>query len=155
MPLEQSGQERLRALNDAAATALTSALEIAKELRSPKTLAAVLLQIGNASGQRALTYKSIGQVDLARDTLKICRASLLNAKNIYAEIGDDHGVANAVLNLVNQIRFFGEIEEAKLMLADVMRAATKFGDERLLEKAGQLQERLETGRIPDYPLSFS
>jgi hypothetical protein len=53
------------------------------------------------------------------------------------------------LNLANQIRFFGELEEAKELVQAVIPIAKKYGDDDLLRKAGILEDRLRTGKIPD------
>jgi hypothetical protein len=80
----------------------------------------------------------------------VCKRALLAAKDIYAQLGDEHEVANAQLNLANQIRFLGEVEEAKELLKAVIPVAEKYGDDDLRRKAGLLEERLRTGKIPDY-----
>jgi hypothetical protein len=52
--------------------------------------------------------------------------------------------------MANQIRFFGEIEAAKQLVNVVIPVAEKFGDDALGSKAKLLEERLHTGKIPDY-----
>jgi len=72
------------------------------------------------------------------------------AKDIYAQLADEYGVANAQFNLANQIRFFGEIEEAKELVKAVILVAERYGEDDLRRKAGLLEERLQSGKIPDY-----
>jgi hypothetical protein len=150
-----AASKNLATINRDANQAMISSLEMAMELRSPKTLAAVLLQIGTTIGQRALMFKSIGDTEAAKAAISACRTQLLAAKNISAELGDDYGTANATLNLINQLRFFGDTDALKLMLPEVIRVAEKYRDERLLRKANTLRERLETGVIPDYQIPRS
>jgi hypothetical protein len=80
----------------------------------------------------------------------VCKRSLLAAKDLYAALGDEHGVANVQMNLANQLRFLGETEEAKELIKAVIPVAEKYGDVDLRKKAGWLEESLRTGKIPDY-----
>jgi hypothetical protein len=143
-------QRRLEQLSRGYSEAFKSALELAQESKSGPATGAVLISIGNAAGQRALSLKQTGPEAAFYHERDVCKRALLAAKDIYAHLADEHQVANAQFNLANQIRFFDEIEEAKELVKGVIPVAEKYGDDDLLVKAKVLQKRLQTGEIPDY-----
>ena len=143
-------QKRLEQLSKGYSEAFKGALELAQESKSGPAMAAVLISIGNAAGQRALTLAQIGPKSAFEHERDVCKRALLAAKDIYAQLSDEHEVANAQFNLANQIRFFGEVEEAKELVKAVIPVAEKYGDDDLRRKARILEERLRTGKIPDY-----
>ena len=106
--------------------------------------------VGNAAGQRALYLDALSVEDRARTERQRCRRALRTAKETYEYLQDELGKANAVFNLANQIRFFGETTEAAGLVESAIAVAEKHGDSRLLKKARWLKESLETGKIPDY-----
>ena len=113
-------------------------------------MAAVLILIGNAAGQRALTLMQTGPKVAFEHERDVCKRALLAAKDIFAQLADEHGIANAQFNLANQIRFLGEAEEAKGLIKAIIPVAEKCGDDDLRRKAGLLEKRLQTGKIPNY-----
>lgn len=143
-------QKRLEQLSKGYSEAFKGALELARESQSGPAMAAVLISLGNAAGQRAITLRQTGPKSAFENERDVCKRTLLAAKDIYAELGDEHGVANAQFNLANQIRFLGEAEEAKELLEALIPVAEKYGDDDMRRKAGLLEERLRTGEIPDY-----
>ncbi len=143
-------QERLEQLSKGYSEAFKGALELAHKSKSGSAMAAVLISIGNAAGQRALTLTQIDPKAAFEHERDVCKRAFLTAKDIYAQLGDEHGVANTLLSLANQIRFLGEVEEAKELIKAVIPVAEKCGDHDLRKKAGLLEERLRTGKIPDY-----
>ena len=142
-------QKRLEHHSKGYSEAFKGALELAQESKSGPAMAAVLISIGNAAGQRALTLMQTGPQAAFEHERDVCKRALLTAKDIYAQLGNEHEIANAQLNLANQIRFLGEAEEAKELIKAVIPIAEKYDDE-LLRKARLLEERLQTGKIPDY-----
>jgi hypothetical protein len=143
-------QKQLEQLSKGYSEAFKGALELAQESKSGPAMAAVLISIGSAAGQRAISLTQTGPKAAFEHERDTCKRALLAAKDIYAQLGDEHGVANVQLNLANQIRFFGEIEEAMELVKAVIPIAEKCGDDDLRRKAGILEERLQTGKIPDY-----
>jgi hypothetical protein len=143
-------QKRLEQLSKGYAEAFNGALALAHKSKSGTAMAAVLISIGNAAGQRAMTLMQTGPIAAFENERSVCKRALLAAKDVYAQLGDEHQAANAVFNLANQIRFLGEIDEAKDLVKVVISVAEKFGDEDLRKKAGWLEETLRTGKIPDY-----
>ncbi len=143
-------QKRLEQLSKGFTEAFEGALELARESKSGPAMAAVLISIGNSAGQRAMTLAQTGPQAAFEQERDACKRALLIAKDIYAQLGDEHEIANAQMNLANQIRFLGEVEEAKELVKAVIPVAEKYGDEDLLRKARLLEERLRTGKIPDY-----
>lgn len=143
-------QRRLEQLSKGFTEAFSGALELAGASKSGPAIAAVLISIGNAAGQRTITLMQTGPRAAFEHERDTCKRALLAAKDIYAQLGDEHGVANAQFNLANQIRFVGEVEEAKALVDAVIPIAEKYGDEDMRKKVGLLEERLRTGKIPDY-----
>ena len=143
-------QKRLEVLSKAYVEAFKVALELAQESQSGPAMAAVLVSLGNAAGQRAIFLNQIGPTTAFEHERDTCKHALLAAKDIYAQLGDENEIANTQMNLANQIRFLGEIDEAKALVKVVIPIAEKHGDENLLRKAKLLEERLRTGKIPDY-----
>jgi len=143
-------QRRLEQLSKGFSEAFVGALGLAQESKSGTAMAAVLICIGNAAGQRAITLMQTGPRGAFEHERDVCKRSLLAAKDIYAQLRDEHEIANAQFNLANQIRFFGETDEAMVLVKAVIPVAEKFGDKDLRKKAGWLEETLRTGKIPDY-----
>lgn len=141
---------KLRELQRDYGAAFTEAGALVTETKSGQVLAAVLTYIGVSAGLRAAQFGSLKVNDRAEVERRICRTALLAAKDMYNDLGDESGAANAVFNLANQIRFFGEEREAKELVAAAIEVAKKYCDERLVQKAGWLLRTLESGRIPDH-----
>ncbi len=55
-----------------------------------------------------------------------------------------------ISQITNQIRFFGEKDEALSLIVTAVEIAEKHNDSDLLKKAGWLRETIETGKTPDY-----
>jgi hypothetical protein len=143
-------QRRLEELSKGYSEAFKGALELAHESKSGPAMAAVLIAMGNAAGQRSLMLKLTGPQVAFENERGVCKRALLAAKDIYAQLGDEHQAANATFNLANQIRFLGEAEEAKELVRVVIPVAEKFGDVDLIKKARWLEETLRTGKVPNY-----
>lgn len=141
---------RLNNLEKQFDAAFGEALSLTKDNNDFSAMAGVLVFIGNAAGQRALYLQQLNVPDRAASEKAACRRALLTAKEVSHVLGDELGAANALFNLANQIRFFGEPAEAMELAKGAQEVATKFNDHRLLQRAALLIQRLETGKIPDY-----
>jgi hypothetical protein len=119
------------------------ALNLCKANNDFVTLASVLIFIGNAAGQRSFYLHVLGVSERAVSEKIICRQALLAAKEIFRHLNDELGVANALLNLANQIRFLGEKAEAMSLAKNVIIVSRKFGDRRLLQRAQSLLDSLK------------
>lgn len=146
----QSTLGRLRRTQEEYNSAFDAALNLTAKSNDLQMLAGVLLLIGNAAGQRALAYCQMKVSDRYEYERDLCKRSLLLAKNIYAQIADEEGVANVLHNLANQIRFFGEKDEALALVSQSIEIFKKTGNKLLLQKAMWLEDAIRTGRIPDY-----
>jgi len=143
-------ERELQQLGKAFSEAFKLALQLASESGSPLAMAAVLISLGNAAGNRALYLRQFGATGEADAERDVCKKALLYAKDLYAALGRELDVANAQMNLANQIRFLGEEQVAKELVASVIPIAEKHGDRNLLKKATWLKQTLESGKIPDY-----
>jgi len=126
------------------------ALSIVQENHDYSTMAGVLILIGNAAGLRAMTLKGLDSQTRANAELAACRRALLTAKDLNHALGDEAETANAIFNLANQIRFFGETDEAMELAKSARETASRLNLHRLLKRADWLIETLKTGEIPDY-----
>ncbi len=126
------------------------ALRLSKDCQDYSVMAGVLVSIGNAAGMRALYLQNLNVSDRAASERATCRRALLTAKEVNNALGDELGAANALFNLANQIRFFGERTEAMELVKSAKKVATKFNDHRLLQRMNWLIHTLETGELPEY-----
>ena len=141
---------RLNELERQYDSAFSEALNLTKNSQDYSAMAGVLIFIGNAAGQRAGYLQTLNVSDRAASERATCRRALITAKDINNAIGDELGAANALCNLANQIRFFGETTEAMTLAKGAKEVATRFNDHRLLRSANEIIKRLETGKIPNY-----
>jgi hypothetical protein len=146
----QTTLSRLRHLQEEYNSNFNAALELTTNPKDILMLASVLLLIGNAAGQRGLSYRNMGVSGRYQYEKTLCKRSLLLAKDIYSEIRDEEGIANALHNLANQIRFFDEQDEALALTKESIELAKKINNKILLQKAIWLEETIRTGVIPDY-----
>lgn len=146
----QATVSRLRHLYEKYNATFTSALDLTVRNNDLLMLAGVLLLMGNAAGQRYLAYHNMGFADRAEREKALCKSSLLASKNIYSSLNDKVGVANAIFNLANQLRFFDEIDEALALAKLSIESAKKIKNVLLTQKAIRLEESIRTGVIPDY-----
>jgi hypothetical protein len=106
---------------------------------------AVLISFGNAAGLRYIAYNATGEAEKAEALKALCKKCFLTAKDIYSKYNDDAGIANVMFNLANQIRFFGETAEAKIILENIRSTIMKTGTEDLKIKFGILTKSLQDG----------
>jgi hypothetical protein len=142
--------KRLTLLESQYTDAFSEAINLTKTKNDFFALAGVLVFVGNAAGQRALYLNYLSVKDRATSEMAICRRAFMSAKEIYDAINDELNSANAIYNLANQIRFFGEEKEALELAKHALAVAKKYADHRLQQNAQWLIETLETGKIPDY-----
>lgn len=138
--------DNLHSLDKLSAESFAQAKDLAIGSKSYKALALVHSLIGEAAGERSIHFKYFG-INRAEEEKKLCKRALLSAKQLYAKIGDEVGVAYALHNLANKLRLFGETEEAKQLTEKVIKIATKHTEQRLVRKAKALQARLISGKI--------
>jgi hypothetical protein len=134
--LQASAEEYQREFSQAA--------ELTKQSGNPHVYVTILSYFANAAGQRA-GYLQMFESERAVKERELCKRMLLAVKDFCADAGDQLGAANALFNLANQIRFFGEEKEALQLLPGIRRVAEKYGDRRLLLKLDAMEERLRTG----------
>jgi len=132
---------RLHGLEKLANDCFTQAEELAIQSNNPKALALIRSLIGEAAGERYIHFNYFG-MERAEEEKSLCKRALMSAKEIYSKIGDKLGVAYALHNLANQLRFFGEKEEAIKLTEEVIKIANEYNEQKLLKKAKILRERL-------------
>lgn len=141
--------QKLHKLDKLSQECFASAEKAAKQSKSSSALGLVYSIIGEAAGQRYIHLKRFG-VDRAEEEKRLCKHALLLAKQIYSAVGDELGAAYALHNLANQLRFFGEKDEAKQLTERVIEIAAKHNEQQLLKKAKGLLKRIISGKIPNY-----
>ena len=142
--------DRLRNLQETYKNLFKEAMTKAHAANDKRALASIFLQIGTAAGQRYIHFHNLGVQDRAASEKSLTRSALMGARDAYAEMGDELSSAYALHQLANQVRFFGETEEAKEVCRQVIRLAKKHKDSRWLKKAEQMLARIKSGIIPDY-----
>jgi len=142
--------DKLNNLKNQFDSAFNEAINLTKSKKDYHTLADILIIIGSAAGNRTIHLQGFGIKQRAALEKGNCKRALLAAKEIYSGFNDELGVANALYNLANQIRFFGEEEEALDLAKSSLNVAQKYKDKALLKNAQLLIRTLETGEIPDY-----
>lgn len=142
-------RDRLESLRKQSNEHFTVALDLAQELNDPDCIARVLLNVGQSAGRRFIMFSAAGDSEQATSQQVRCKQALMTAKNLFAVTGQENNVAYALHNLANQLRFFGEIEEAKCLTAEVLRLTDKHADLHLKYLAGILMNCLEGGDTRD------
>ncbi|MEK7525964.1 MAG: hypothetical protein AAB546_00595 [Patescibacteria group bacterium] len=114
------------------------AQEEAIKAKNWDALAHVKVTIGNAAGLSYFLTKEMGL-----DTGEIEHYStknLLEAKDLYEQLGDKEGVSNSLHNLANNLRFFGDLERSKEYSKQAWDIAKEIGYKELEVKAKELFE---------------
>ncbi len=135
---------RLHQLDELAEKSFAEAENLAIESENVQALALVRSLIGQAAGERYMHLSYFG-VPRAEQEKQLSKKALLSAKNLYASVGDELGVAYTLHNLAIQLRMFGEIEEARQLTEQVIEVAAKHNQQKLLRKAQTLREELVKG----------
>ena len=149
-PQRQETLSRLRHYQEEYNSLFDEALSLLVKSNDAEMMGGVLIIIGNAAGQRALIYRQLGITERYKYEKNLSKNSLLLAKNIYVKVGDEEGIALALHNLANQLRFFDEKDEALALVEETKEVARKLGNKNFLQKAMWSQEVINTGKIPDY-----
>jgi hypothetical protein len=146
----QATVTRLRHLYEEYNAAFTTALDLTLKNNDLLMLAGVLLLIGTSAGHRYLAHHKMGLTDRAEHEKVLCKRSILASKNIYSSLNNKEGVVNAIFNLANQLRFFGEKDEALTLAKQSIESAKQIDNPLLVQKAIRLEETISTGIITDY-----
>ncbi len=146
----QALTERLRNLQESYKALFKDAMHKAHESGNRQALAIVFTDIGFSAGQRAVHFEAHHVEDRASLEKNLCKTALLEAKTLYLSLGGEMHAAYALHELANQIRFFGETEEAKSICKEVIRIAHKHKNNKLADQAHKMLERIKSGRIPNY-----
>lgn len=133
--------QKIQRLDKISQQCFASAQQSAKKANSYGALALVYTLIGQAAGERYLHFEHFG-VNRAEDEKRLSKRALILAKEIYSALGDELGSGYALHSLANQLRLFGENEEAKRVVEKVIRIAKKHNDQQLLKKARTLLKRI-------------
>lgn len=124
---------------------LNKSIDLVYQSKDYSIFPAVLISNGNAAGLRCMAYTATGEAKKADALKALCKKCFLTAKDIYNANNDNAGVANVMFNLANQIRFFGESTEAKMILEKIKQTILKTGTEDLKIKFNMLEQFLQSG----------
>ena len=141
--------KKLQGLDELSEKCFIEAEKAAKLSRSNDALGMVYGKIGEAAGQRYL-YLQDFVPERATQEKQLCKSALLLARDIFFATGDERDIAYSLHNLANQLRFFGEAHEARILSEKVVEIATRLNDQRLLTKSKRLLNSIITGKVPDY-----
>lgn len=140
---------KLHELDKLSQNCFAEAERTAIESKSYYALGYVCMLIGDAAGNRYIHLSKFAP-ERAEEEKRLCKKALLLAKDIYSAVGDELSTALSLHNLANQLRLFGETDEAKVLLEKVIEISKKHNNQQLLKKAQGLLERIISGRIPNY-----
>lgn len=149
---EAERQEKLKTLRSLEAqftTDFKEALEIAMELKNGEVIAQVCILVGSSAGERYIHVVRFNK-ERAITEKTLAKKAILIAKHVYEAMGSELGVGYAIHNLANQLDTFGEKDEAMKLTKKAIQIAQKYGDASLLQTAMWLEEKIKTGKIPDY-----
>lgn len=141
--------KKLNNLYELSGKCFKEAEKLAKEANSYKALGFVYRQIGVAAGHRFIHLNAFG-VEMAESEKQLSKRAFRLSKNIYASANDELEVAYTYYNFANQLRNFGEKEEAANLLKEVKSIASKHSEEALIQSTNALPDRIKTGDIPNY-----
>jgi hypothetical protein len=130
---------------------------IAKASKDPESLAVVYIEKGQAAAHRAAMFTSLripsnhNDVTIMRDAFAQAEAAFHDAAEQFPS-GGELEIANVRHNFANCLRMLGEQEsaEAKIIEAEVIEVARKYGDYVLLTKAEAIMDRLNGKEVPNY-----
>lgn len=118
---------------------LNRSIDLALQSKDYSIFPAVLISNGNAAGLRYIAYMATGKTESAEACKALSKKCFLAAKDIYVAYSDEAGLTNVMFNLANQIRFFGETSEAKIILENIKSTIMKNGTEDLKIKFSKLE----------------
>lgn len=146
--ITEEERQRINHLDILSKKCFKEAEKIAKEIKSYKALGFVYVQIGNAAGQRFI-HLNHSDFNRAQQEKQLAKRAFMLAKENYSKLDDELQIVYVFHNLANQLRFFGENEEAKKLVSKVIEIGKKYNEQKLLKYAGILLQRIESGEIPD------
>jgi len=138
--------EKLNYLYELMETCFKDAEKLAKEINSYKALGFIYRQIGIAAGHRFIHLDRFG-VDSAEQEKQLSKRAFRLSKDIYASDNDELEIAFTYYNFANQLRTFGEEEEAMGLLKNVKSIALKYNDQDLIRAANRLSDSIDSGNI--------
>jgi len=139
---------KLNYLYELSGSCFKEAEKLAKEINSYKALGFVYRQIGIAAGHRFIHLSHFG-ASSAEQEKQLSKRAFRLSKNIYASTNDELEIAHTSFNFANQLRNFGEKEEAIGLLEDVKSIASKYNDQDLIHAANLLSNKINSGNIPN------
>ncbi len=118
------------------------AQENAQNSKNINAMAHIKMTIGNAIGLSYIFTDHLGEDTGQIEQLTI--RLLTEAKSIYEKLHDKDGIGNTLHNLANNLRFFGDIERAKIYANEALQIAKETGNKELEMKATELlKDKLE------------
>ncbi|HSC35354.1 MAG TPA: hypothetical protein VLG45_08775, partial [Thermodesulfobacteriota bacterium] len=139
---------KLNSLYESSDKCFKEAERLAKEINSYKALGFVYRKISVAAGHRYIHLKAFG-AGMAEGEKQLAKRAFRLSKNIYASANDELEIAYTYYNFANQLRNFGETEEAKRLLEEAKSIALRYNEVSLVNAANLLSDRIRTGYIPD------
>ena len=141
--------KRLREIEDAYNAAFSAALDIAGKTHNPMLLGRILLQIGNAAGERFIHLNHF-RLERAEREKVLSKRALTAAKDLFLAVGDELSVGYALHNLALQLKTFGDRDAALSLVEKARLIAEKYADVSLKQTTGWLIDTLTTGKMPNY-----
>lgn len=135
---------RLRDLQAEYFRSFSEALNMAFETNDWKALAHVALKAGSSAGGRYTHFNGFNITQRAEQEKIACKKLLDISINAFIVLNDREGQLIAQHNLANQLRFMGEVEQARQIIQVVVQEAEENHLNEVLPTARMLKERLES-----------
>lgn len=104
-------------------------------------------RIGDAAGNRAGHFMSLGIKDRAIFERRLSRSSFMHAKKIAAQFSDEAELGYVLYNFANALGFMDETEEALLVLKEVVSIAKKHKLDDILVNIERLEKLIKEPKI--------
>lgn len=104
-------------------------------------------RIGDAAGNRAGHYMSLGIKDRAIFEQRLSKSSFMHAKKIAAQFSDETEVAYVLYNFANALGFMSEADEALLVLKEAVEIAKNHKLNDILVNIERLEKLIKEPKI--------
>jgi len=106
-----------------------------------------LSRIGDAAGNRAGHFMSLGIKDRALVEQDLCKGSFVHAKSVAAQFGDEVETVYVLYNFANALGFMCETGEALLVLKKVAKLGKKLNMKDILVNIDELEQTIKEPKI--------
>lgn len=107
----------------------------------------VFSRIGDAAGNRAGHFLSLGIKDRAIFEQRLCKSSFMFAKMVSVQFNNETEIAYVLYNFANALGFIGETDEALKVLKEAVKLAKKNEMNDVLSNVERLEQLIKEPKI--------